>query len=484
MKKRKVTQTRSRALATTKKYRGGFVPSKPTWGAVRREAGRIVKEGLRREGVDIDRVTRMLKGAKLPSATQVGSKIAGTVYSVAQEYVSGGGTNKKSPFLQTDTVGTRNIGSVQVKKHHTKFEHGKTNPTAIRTLTKIHGSTTYPFLDTIRNTSWQQDTAPRKYMTVTSGFNRKVIACFKRMNWEVEDIYDTANLAAYKTPATKLQTNYLAVKNLWRKVTIVNTSRFLKATYKIRLMNPNDTNVNMAQAMGEGFHTDVQLAANTQLDNRAPIRYQLDGVLNDGNDGAIKVWVDPKTNITTSPTVSLMYDTAKTFTKTLGPGDSWSFHEIFHTGSGMDVDELVYQRLRDFDAEIGYALVIEAVGQEVGACYAPNTNENFVGTAPVYYQVEFSKGAEYVNSAHSSLNGFTETTNGGVIASNWMVRSFTNYRNQEKATSKIFNVPIGDITDDPIGSTGTKLFIPIMSDTSINYAQRVREGGTGGDPNT
>lgn len=483
MKKRKVTQTRSRALATTKKYRGGFVPSKPTWGAVRREAGRIVKEGLRREGVDIDRVSRMLKGAKLPSSTQIGSKIAGTVYSVAQEYVSGGGSNKKSPFLQMESVGTRNIGAVQVKKHHTKFEHGKTNPSAIRTLTKIHGATTYPFLDTIRNASWGSGTANRDHMTVTSGFNRKVITSFKRMNWDVEDIYDTANLQAYKTPATKLQTNYLAVKNLWRKITIVNTSRFLKATYKIRLMNPNDTNINMSQAMGGGFHTDTELATGTQLDNYVPIRYQLDGVLDDGNDGAIKVWVDPKINITTSPTVSLLYDTAKTFTKTLGPGDSWTFHEIFHTGSGMDVDELVYQRLRDFDAEIGYALVIEAVGQEVGACYAPNSNENFVGTAPVYYQVEFSKGAEYVNSPHSSQSGFTETTNGGVVASNWMIRSFTNYRNQELSTAKIFNVPIGNITDDPTNTANGKLFIPIMTDTNINYAQRAREGGTGGDPN-
>jgi hypothetical protein len=387
------------------------------------------------------------------------------------------------PFFQTDSIGTRNIGTVNVKRYTTKFEHGKPNPSAIRTLSKIQGSTTYPILDTIRNATYASGTGNRDHMTVNAGFNRKVIAAFTAMNWVIEDIWDTANLVSYKSPATKLQRNYLAVKNLWRKVTIVNTSRYLKATYKIRLMKPKVDQANMASAFLTGFHSPAQMTAEVQQPLRMPIRFQLAGFVSEGAGGASKVWVDPKTNITTSPYIDYAYETAKTFTKTLGPGDSWVYHEIFHTGSGMDIDGLVSQRGRNAAGEVGFVLVIETVGQEVGACYAPNNNENFVGTSPVYYQVEFSKGIEYVNSSHSSAGGFTTTSNGGVIASNFAVRSFTDYRNQEANTARIFNVPISNITDDPTNTANGKLFIPIMTDTSIQYAQRARQGGTGGDEN-
>lgn len=476
--KKKKRSTRAVALP-----RGGFMPPKPTWGTVRGYATRIIKDELRKDGVDIDAISRTLKGARLPSATQLAGKIAGTMYTVSQDYISGAG-KKSAPFLQSEGVSTRQIGSVNVKRHMTKFEHGKPNPGTVRQLARLNGTTTYPFLDTRRNSSYGVGSANRDHMTVNGGFNRKTIANFRRMTWNAEDIWDTCNLTNYKTPATKLQTNYVVVKNLWRKVTIVNTSRYLKATYKIKLYKQARTeSTAISNVMASGFFTDAELTTGSQIAGKMPIQYQLDGRVSEGVNGAVKVWVDPKASMLDSPEIAAEYDIVKTFTKTLGPGDSWDYHEIMHTGSGINIDQMKAVRTENGENELGFALCIEATGQEVAACYAANSNENFIGTAPIYYQVEFSRGGEFVNNPHNTNSGFTATAAGGVVSSNFLVRSFTNYRDQESLTSKIFNVPISDITDDPTLTAAGKLFIPIMSDSNVVYAQRAREGGTGGDEN-
>lgn len=464
------------------RYRGGFVPAKPTWGQVRKVAERIAKDTLKDSGVDIDRVTGMLKGAKLPSATQLGSKIAGTVYSVAQDYVSGSSAGSQ-PFLETNTVGTRSIGSSITRKHKTVFQHGKVTPRALRTCARLNGTTIVPFLDTQRSTTYQSGSTGRDHLTANAGFNRKLIACWSPMQWTLSDIYTVGNFSNYSSPKTKLQRNYLAATELWRKVKIHNTSRYLKATYKIKLLVPKTHSTPTASNLAAAFYNDSELTAGVQLNDRAPIRYVLDNFVNEGSEGAFKTFVDPKVGYECAPRLRALYDTVRTFTKTLGPGDIWDFNETMYTGGGLNLDELVYQHSRYAEAEVGHVLLIEAVGQEVAACYAPISNENMIGRAPLYFQVEFSKGAKFINAPHASQSGFTTSSNGGVVSTNFMIRSFTTYGNQEANSTKIFNVPISNITDDPTDTVNGKLFIPIMSDSTVQYAQRARENGTGGNEN-
>lgn len=465
--------------------RGGFTPSimRPTWGTVRTSVKNIVRESLKDSGLDIDKVSRTLKGAKLPTAVQVGERIAGTVYSVAQDYVSGGGKGKV-PFVESNQEGTRSIGSIEVKRFKTNFHYGKPNPRVIKTLARQNGSTVMTSLDTRYSNTYKSGSTGRDYLTMNAGFNRKLIATYLNWNHSVDRLATVFSLNNFNTPNAKLQTSYACVMNLWRNIDIMNTSRYLKAKYTLKLYKPtNDSNV-ITNVMNSCLYRDAGLATATPLQKYMPIKYQLDGYTFPNNDASAKVWVDPKASLLDAPAFAADYEFVKSFSKWLGPGDSWNYKEVFHTGSGVNLGELKTVFDAFGVAELGHVLVLEVTGQEVAACYAPNSNENFIGKAPVYCQVEFSIGGEYVNNPHNSSSGYTSNAfGGGVVNSNYLIRSFTNHVESDDVQNKIFNVPMSNITSDPTNTANGKLFIPIMSDTSVQYAQRARQGGTGGNDN-
>lgn len=468
--------------------RGGFVPGsvmRPTWGLVRGTAEKIVRETLKDSGVDIDKVARTLKGARLPTAIEAGQKIAGTVYSVASDFVSGGSSSERVPFLETNQMGTRTVGSQEVKRFTTNFHYGKPTPRTLRTIAKQNGTTKYTFRDTQYDTTWTAGSAGRDHLTLNGGFNRKVLVNYRRWAIEVEDLYDVYGLANYSTPANRLQTNYACILNLWKHLTIMNTSRYLKAKYTLKLYKAVNPNRVISSVMNSCLQNDAGLAVGTNLENYLPVRYQLDGVVAEGADGATKVWVDPKATMLDAPEFAANYEFVKSFTKWLGPGDAWKYKEVFHTGSGINIDAMHAARDRYNPMEIGHVMVLEITGQEVAACYAPNSNENFIGTSPVYCQIEFKTGGEFVNNPHNSNSAYVSTgSGGGVVSTNFLVRSFTNHSGTPASTTtKIFNVPMSKITTDPTDTAAGKLFIPIMSDQTVQYAQRARQGGTGGNEN-
>jgi len=295
--------------------------------------------------------------------------------------------------------------------------------------------------------------------------------------WNMQTFNTDFAFDNYLFPSGKIQTSYLATHKLCRRISIMNTARLVKTTVKIKLYRQLDSITTPSSRFQASCATQTQLSTNTQEDGYIPSQYQLAGRTSEGNNGYEKVLVDPKISLENSANWSISYDHVKTFTKTLQPGELWEWTEELNCGAGLNFDKLAELNLTNVNATIGYVPIIEVMGPKVLGCWNSNTEENFIGTAPSYIQTEVKKWHETVNSSHNNRDSKSASEgSGGFITDRYQLRIFSKAVDDK---AKIFNVNVADIVDSPDGASN-QLFIPIMSDSSVQYAKRVRDDGTGG----
>lgn len=476
--------TKRASLKTVRKLRGGFTPSgtwrqkgaQAAWGLASTAALNALKKTAAEAGVDFAKASAALKKAKLPKAAEVRKRIAGTIYSVADDAISGG--KGDVPFVQGESTRVRNIGSVGMnqKRHITRFEAGKLATRTNRQLCKMHGTTTDVLLDTIRAATYSSGTALRNHLTQVTGFNQKFIGLPNFALWTAKDFHDAFTLANYSPPATKLQRNLVATTKLGRTLTILNTGRYIKSHVTIKLYR-NIASHQVPRTIYTQATSSVAEIAGVQIEGKMPQRYQLEGYTNEGENGFTYMRTDPMGSLAYAPAWTDSMEFVRSFKKVLEPGESWEWTEILHCGAGLDLGVLNERYANAVTASFGYVPVIEFHGPKVLGCYAANSDENFIGTAPSYIQFECKKWHETCNASHNTNTGWASSNTGGIITDRYMVRSFTKKQDED---SKIFNVDISNITDDPTDTAAGRLFIPVMTETNLAYAERSREGGTGG----
>lgn len=122
-----------------------------------------------------------------------------------------------------------------------------------------------------------------------------------------------------------------------------------------------------------------------------------------------------------SPFFRERYELVKSFTKTVGPGDTWQFNHTHHMGAGIDCSQLLMKLKNDgssatsFYEPVSYFFILECSGF---ACEAvTKSNEvsgqlnTYLGKSPGYTFYEFRKGYEFV------INDNVLQTTGGGFAS-------------------------------------------------------------------
>lgn len=479
---KKNNKKRKRGGAMVHVPRGGFTT--PTWGRVRNDAFRYMRHVLKSStGADYDKIHRLIKDMSMPKKAELKQKIIGLIKATGEQYISGS-SGGDTPFTEVNTYKSAMLGSQKTQVYHTKFEYGKPSTGPIRTLARLHGTSKVTYRDTQYDASYGGVTAGRNTLSHATGFNRKIILQFLRWQYLTDMIFQNYELGPYRTAANKVQTNYACVKNMWREIKIMHNSRYVDAKYTIKLYRTNAHNFDSSTSFTRAFHTTAQLTAGVQIEDKIPIKFQLSGYQDDGSGNATRVWVDPKVSLTNAPEFGQDHELVKSFSKVLSPGDVWCYREKFHCGSGINLDELFSQHQQNLLGYMGYMLVVECQGKPVQACLVEASgfsNENFIGTAPAYFQLEFKNGHESVNAALNIDTYNSSITTGGVDSNKFMIRSFTDHRNTFNTNQKIFNRPISQIADDPSLAVPDDIFIPIMTDTNVQYAQRRREGGTGGE---
>lgn len=233
-----------------------------------------------------------------------------------------------------------------------------------------------------------------------------------------------------------------------------------------------------ATDFNESFVDQTTLNAGNQIDGVMPQKFQLTGRISKGPLRAVDI--DPNSSLSESPRWNTDYEFVKSFKKRLQPGEVWEWREKYWTGSGFNLDAMSYLTEESAGSGFGYALVIEAKGVKVQGCATGTTkDDNFIGTGPVIFQTEFGRGFEAINDAYNTSSYTSTAASGGIISTRLLIRQFTDRKTLAEA-DKIYNVDFEKITDNPASEASDGLFIPILADTQISYAQRAREGGTGG----
>jgi len=488
-KKKKKKGYAAKAAAT---LRGGFAPAagwartgaRAAWRSVEKDAKNALKKTANEFGTDLKKTASALMGAKMPTAAEVknlaGKIIVGTVYSVASDAVAGG-LSGRSAFTQSEGQKVRSIGHATstLKTYFTKFESGTPVSSANRNIGKDNGMTKEVLINTnLDSLDYGSGTAGRNYLTLNTGFNQKLLFIPNLALWSTNRFTEPFNLTTYAARQDKQQVNYVATQKLGRTITLMNTGRFIKQHVTIKLYRTRNIMTPPRTAFIESFASDLLIS---QVQDTIPKKYQLKVPFNQGTAGCSGCIVAPNGSITNASHWQARMELAKTFKKTLEPGEIWNWTEIFHTGGGLNLDVLTEMLDTQSATALGYTPVIEVHGPKVLGCYAAITDENFIGTAPSYVQMEVKLWHETAQAARRTADGWgaDQATGGGIATDKYAVRSFTKF---DKDPTKIFNVDVNNILDTAPDGTGAagKLFIPVMSDTSIQYAERAREGGTGG----
>lgn len=479
MKSRKNSKKKySRAL----KVRGGFAPA-ASFGArmkqqadsmVRQEVGRLARKAGE---LGMEQISRVIMNAKIPETYKVGAKtIAGTVYKVATDHLTGSGTTE--PFLETDSTSagssSANTGNLSQQTYHTKFEVGQPSKRVVKQIARQNGSAKQTIINTITDSSYKPETASRDFLRIRAGFNQKVMALPIIAHPAWDDMYLKYNLANLSDPSTKKQIVYGMSMNVGSEAHIMNTGKFFKTKVCIKLYACSNHDVSMSAVWNSSFSSAAQLVSNEQAPGAIPIIYQFaNGIGSSSSTIMRQELVDPAVSLASAPNWTKDFEFVRSFTKTLAPNELWKFKMKHHLGSGLNLNVLkTFGALGD--RPVSYVMVIEAQGYPCVAEYGGNDPENFIGTSPVFLQAEFKTTHEYALSSTAAAGDqgeFLNPTSGGGVNIQWpAVRSFAIRENESRdIADKKYNVSLSNISGAPT-TAGGQIYIPVMTDKVVDYA--------------
>lgn len=457
---------KSRARKAALRTRGGFV-TPPTWAQptldkvepYMRAALKVAAKDISDAG--LGKLNEFVAKATVPQAVKVGAKTIGKLAGVDNDVVGGG----KGPtgYVQTDTERTRIAGSnsYPMKQHYTKFVYGRPSTRAVRQLSKLNGKSNIEMYNTIYQ---NPATTPREALRAEAGFNQKVIFFqgLARVTGDMMSVqYGLPN--DFLPISAKEQNIYGMTLNLWRKLKLMNTNKFLPMHVTIKLWKRTNTDQDGRTNFTLAFNTDPLV----QQVDKFPIRYQLKAV--DTKESIDRVLIDPNVSLERSPYWMSKYERVKTFKKKLNPGEIWNYHEELQCGSGLNLSHLEALDNEQTLQTLGYEMTVEVKGVPCEAIYGGNNDQHIIGTSPCFIQMEVSRGHESVLRA-SDEGDYSTLTSGGLVSTTYAIRAFTK-RPAGIDTQKIVNVDVANVVSDPAAfNTGGNVHIPVMTDTSIQYS--------------
>lgn len=449
--------------------RGGFqVPRVPNGLGMRAAeylrpyATNVARRALKDAGsAGIEFAKKLADNMKVPEQVTQGPKTVGRVAGQGVDSISG--SNDTVPFIQEEATRSRNMGnkSYTMKKYYTTFEAGRPSTRAVKRIASNNGTTNI----TTYNSQYDAGTEVlRTPLRLETGFNQRLLAVNTDWSQKGSTYYGAFDLVNWESPNVRLQTIYGVVTHMWRKFTFMNTNAYLPLTVKVRLWTPTGDSHRISTTFAES----VQVLADPQQDNRFPKRFQLTDI--DQTDPTWKVKVDPRISYKNAAGITGEWTEVKSFSKKLAPGEIWYWNQKTHCGPGLHLTNLLAAHDDLILHSLDYEITVEVVGVPCEGIVGAQANDHIIGTGPGYVQMEWSKGYEAALAPVDESNYNTVGGGGGMRSGIFAIRAFTKFEDGGAGSDKIRHWSPSDIENSPT-TVGGKLFIPVMSNTQIVYAQ-------------
>lgn len=396
--------------------------------------------------------------------TTVLADIEGTEYQkITGPAMQGGDDLRDQGIISRSHVVTRSaedtLGQGRMRKTtiHTGFPLTK----ALKMRGKINGTT----VQTLNNTEVDvTDWSDREHLTRSYGFNQKMIWNLdNNLYWTMADIYNTFGGPLYQ-PAKNVQSVYVDSHYFGSTLRIRNVNFYLRTKVKLHLMVQKQKDFNPEADFSDfTFNT---LKTVQQL-GTIPINRQFFDINATSYEGGRHMMVDPSCSIGSSTNLQDMFETAKTYTATLGAGEEWLIDHKHHTGPGVRMDRIIAQYTQaggDHPSSAPFFYyVLEVVGCPTQLISNDNSLIRYTGTASGAVHIEAKK--YYKVGLASENTVYAGAGEGGFYKTDYGFRIYTKKNPGGSTDEKLFNLNSDMITGS--GQAG-KYRIPVMSDAVEN----------------
>jgi hypothetical protein len=352
--------------------------------------------------------------------------------------------------------------------HTTVFTAGNPTTKNLKLLGKLNGNTKLKYFDTLYQA---YDSAAKSVFNQTAGFNQKSQALWNTLTtgFTIGDMNSLFNIT-YASSSNTEYAAYACIYNLQSKMKITTERAYLPCFVRINLISYKDESVNYKDALASYLNT-VETA--TQINGSMPIAYQLEN--GSHNSQRHVVLVDPTSSgIKSADRFKSDCTIVKSYTKKLYPGDMWNFEYNHRCGPGIRLDKIKGAYINSSvnnETPLGYAYIVETWGAKCEAIINSSSNNGRIrGTAPSSLAFEFQKSISGVLPSTVLSNA----TPGGFENIKFATRTFS--QNLIPSLHKITNYDVDDITDGPTFTADTGIYIPVMSDSVVQFAKTTSTG--------
>lgn len=391
------------------------------------------------------------------------------------------GGDKPIQMVGTSSTVRRRVlgGAVVGKRHKTGFTLGKPTSKTLFKLARMNGSVTQTNWNTLIDSTLLTS---RESLAQNCGFNRKQCWTVRELQLTAADLALEDRVFAdpgYKGLRATDQVNLAAVLGIKRNIRIKNTGRYLPMYFKISLLMPVKDTMEWDNYIQAALPTQGQVDTNdNSTQGSVPAIYWRGP--RSSNSSRIAGEVDPKCSLMSSSRARKRFQVMKTFTKKLGPQDTWDFDLAEPCGSGIDLG-LIHSILsaatesaRD-NLMMGCLISFEMWGVPCEGIDV-DTGYQYIGSSPANCLIEFRKSLSWVK-APTNATDVQSVQIGGMAGSSCLIRSWQKYASANSlygTLEQTYSRPAGDITDNT--TAAGKFFIPVMTDALSLPAGRAKGG--------
>jgi len=476
MKKyRKAPRKRVRSRAYTKinkdlSIRGGFVGSMPRGKMTPQGVYKTVAANL---GTGPSAISNGRAFISSMASAKAALDVAGATIDVVGQVRALGQAGNTTAVSRTTSSGLATNTSAIGRKFKTTFDVGRPSTRIVNEKGRTSGTRKLTQFDTsVQNLD---PTSPaRTSLTMTTGANQKFVYAYdNRSYWTMKDLEDLTDASVYNASKNQSQKAYWLTKYFGVKYRLMNTNKYLKVKVKVHWLKSLKTGFAPKEWVRDctkndglpGTENNIQwIPYNTQLTTGTD------------NPERFGVGIDPQLgSMNKSKLFGMVFQTVKTFTKTMEPGESWEIDYKHHTGPGIRLNDMVITKDSVSWAEGAAAFyypMFEIVGVPVEVVNASNRDSSFIATSSGAVQLEMKKYCEIVNSDLTSPEVFD--AQGGYERNNWAYRVFTDYSTTATESQQItrrFNIDYNNILKEGEADAAGKYIIPITTEL-----QKVRAG--------
>jgi len=362
--------------------------------------------------------------------------------------------------------------------HHIKCTTGAPTTKSLKAVAKNFSVVSETIYDT-KTQSLDTPEIARFRLDNGNGFNQRSFFFLpSQAATTVQNVLDRSSVAIGDSKSEGFdQKTLLSLLSTSTEITLMNQSVYFPLYVKIHMIQVPQVDPDeiwLDQVINHVFHLDPNdIGTDTAQDNKkVPTFFQHSAVRTDslapanfklglvdmslkGKGLAMSAWFRANCKI------------AKTFSKTLQPGDQLQFRNRHHYGNGLDIYSMLADSLNTQarTTPLSYYFVIETKGAPTELVYNKAGDfQTFLGTSPSYYMTEFRSRMTYVSDRTRS----SDISSIGVTTSPTFMhqRSYTVDQNlAEESVSREFFLPLSRVVSStaPADTFG---YVPVVTDSS------------------